>query len=547
MAVYPWAREVFSPQRAVVNRILIVADGRLDFLDDTEFGLGELCHILRDTRKPWDNVTVTTAHRFVKPCKGADIPGFTFDMTSPPEPHLPFSIENYDQLWLFGDLDSRVPPINPIEVSKIIEFMNQGGGVFATGDHEDLGVSMCGEIPRVRSMRMWHHPPAPDKDGPTRLDTLRQGTTKGFQKTDQSDGTPQEIRPRFSLDASGGPKMSFAHPLLRNGDFAVTILPDHMHEGECKIPTIDELNATYLDTGGASWEREYPPSDDDTQIKPEVVAISTSAGGFIVDEDEADPVEPRAFPIIVAYDGHRVRPTPIGRVSVDSSFHHFVNINLKGTGEPGQNGFFDADGNPTEHLETIKQYYRNIASWLKPPNMQQLYYLNVLVALRYMSPLFEEVTSSSSYSKRETLFIGASTRSSLSRKLSSVDAVLCSLAVTEMLTEPSRSFLRELIDPWRDRARARALDPTPAIDANLFVKFVLGTAMISIARSLPEDPCDIGERLDELESQGERIDTVVKRGLPEGISVLSAIMNQTSRTLSVEKLLTQSEGDRLNN
>lgn len=29
--------------------------------------------------------------------------------------------------------------------------LHGGGGVFATGDHEDLGVALCGRVPRVRS------------------------------------------------------------------------------------------------------------------------------------------------------------------------------------------------------------------------------------------------------------------------------------------------------------------------------------------------------------------------------------------------------------
>src|ERR1051326_1453628 len=137
MPLFPWRQHIFPPHRQVMNRILVVADGKLDFCDDTEFGLAELSSMLRDTRNPWDEIKVTTAHRFDSPCKCADIPGFEFDKP-PHEPHLPFSIENYDQLWLFGDLDSRGKAIRSEEVDKIIEFMNEGGGVFATGDHQAL-------------------------------------------------------------------------------------------------------------------------------------------------------------------------------------------------------------------------------------------------------------------------------------------------------------------------------------------------------------------------------------------------------------------------
>jgi hypothetical protein len=53
MSVFPWKRHVFSGTRQVVNRILIVADGKIAFGEDT-FGLSELLEILRVTRDPWD-------------------------------------------------------------------------------------------------------------------------------------------------------------------------------------------------------------------------------------------------------------------------------------------------------------------------------------------------------------------------------------------------------------------------------------------------------------------------------------------------------------
>jgi hypothetical protein len=48
-------------------------------------------------------------------------------------------------------------------MQAILNFMNSGGGVFATGDHYKLGACLCGAIPRVRSMRKWFVTANPDE------------------------------------------------------------------------------------------------------------------------------------------------------------------------------------------------------------------------------------------------------------------------------------------------------------------------------------------------------------------------------------------------
>ncbi len=42
------------------------------------------------------------------------------------------------------------------ELAAITKFMDAGGGVCATGDHDGLGAGTCGRIPRVRYMRKWY-------------------------------------------------------------------------------------------------------------------------------------------------------------------------------------------------------------------------------------------------------------------------------------------------------------------------------------------------------------------------------------------------------
>lgn len=73
-------------------------------------------------------------------------------------------------------------------------------------------------------------------------------------------------------------------------------------------------------------------------------------------------LEPKLFAAVAAYNGHRAR---VGRVATDATWHHFININLDGTGS-GLPGFTTAGGVDTDTFTRIRQYYVNLASWLMP-------------------------------------------------------------------------------------------------------------------------------------------------------------------------------------
>lgn len=70
-----------------------------------------------------------------------------------------FNPKDYDKTWFFGMSQDNSPlSLTHKKLRIISQFMDNGGGVFATGDHEDIGKGLCAEIPRVRSMRKWHFP-----------------------------------------------------------------------------------------------------------------------------------------------------------------------------------------------------------------------------------------------------------------------------------------------------------------------------------------------------------------------------------------------------
>jgi hypothetical protein len=79
-----------------------------------------------------------------------DYQNFKFDQAG-------LDLEEFDELWLFGvGGPTETSAVTDSELAAISRFMQNGGGVFATGDHEDLGLPLNGRIPRVRTMRKWY-------------------------------------------------------------------------------------------------------------------------------------------------------------------------------------------------------------------------------------------------------------------------------------------------------------------------------------------------------------------------------------------------------
>lgn len=68
-------------------------------------------------------------------------------------------LHDYDVMWMFGAHGQNANGANNLkadEVAAVEAFMDAGGGVVATGDHESIGADMCGRISRVRLMRAWY-------------------------------------------------------------------------------------------------------------------------------------------------------------------------------------------------------------------------------------------------------------------------------------------------------------------------------------------------------------------------------------------------------
>jgi hypothetical protein len=344
-------------------RILIVADNFLYF-NDENFGLSELVRTLRGLSTWRYPVQVDLAHRAnpgAARLNGAT-PNFSFTDDS---------LRPYHQVWIMAAERSSAPALADDQRQAIRRFMDGGGGVFATGDHEDLGATVGGYIPRIRSMRKWFwpvtgpqgEPVAPHGTDATRHDTNRPGYDGVFHFNDQSDDVPQTITPHYF----GGGLIRSTHPVLCTPQGPIRVLPDHPHEGECLVP--GNLGGNYS-IGNDSF-REYPDGPGGTPLAPVVIATATMLAGAAVPEFGKPPIPGGSFGVMGAWDGHKAGA--FGRIVVDATWHHFININLIGdrglgapnAGEPKTLGFL-ATTSGQAHLARIKAYYTNIADWLTP-------------------------------------------------------------------------------------------------------------------------------------------------------------------------------------
>ena len=377
-----WWKPLHPIFRRCGQRILVVTDGSLNYNPNDGFGLTEFLQTLATSGSVLSPPVISTAHRSGDP--NATIAGaFNFAPNPAPAGHVPVTTANYDQIWLFGFSTS---PLSSDERRVITQFMQDGGGVFATGDHSSIGAGMGANLPRVRNMREWAAVPM---STPERLDTINgPGKDPEYQFTDQSDNVPQRIYPHYEgSGATWNP-----HPLLRSSTGDIDVLPDHPHESECRVPPDLTLSINIPGLGNVV---EYPLDPMGVRESPRVVATAISGGRYLTDFGKP-PVVPRCFGAISAYNGHKVG---IGRVACDATWHHFVNINLNGVGNPlrnpadfvnGKNGLYDNAGNPTPQYLQIKRYYRNLAGWLAPARIRLCRWWLDLVLERYRFPLIEE-------------------------------------------------------------------------------------------------------------------------------------------------------------
>ena len=226
---------------------------------------------------------------------------------------------DFDELWLFA-VDTG-DGLTVADCQGITRFRQNGGGIMATRDHQDLGSSLCtlGGVGRAHFFHSQHPEPDPsrhvadDRDTPTiSWPNYHSGSNGNYQRVESVDPV---------------------HELLRNPHNASGVIeyfPAHPHEGAVGVPDGEE-SARVIATG---------------------VSQTTQ----------------RPFNLVVAFeqadDQHGNR---LGRAVAESSFHHFVDYNWDVTkGCP--TFLLEPPGHQIEHepekLNDVKVYVENLARWL---------------------------------------------------------------------------------------------------------------------------------------------------------------------------------------
>ncbi len=122
------------------QRVLLVCDGSLSF-DHSDDGLGQLVANLRALNEHSIETMVSTDAR-------AGLATLVVD-----------GQRAFEQIWIFANADGVT--LEPGNALGLRQFMQLGGGVFITGDHQRLGALIGENVPRIRQMRRWQDTDSP--------------------------------------------------------------------------------------------------------------------------------------------------------------------------------------------------------------------------------------------------------------------------------------------------------------------------------------------------------------------------------------------------
>jgi hypothetical protein len=367
-------------------KILMVVDASISTVESPGgFGIGRVARLIDDLERGCSSFTVHTARREPHPVGGGEDAGhisvnFRFDDMAGARR----VIDDYDEIWLFGfNGEGAGPVVSNTELRALADWMNKGGGVFATGDHADLGASMCSGIPRVREMRRWTSADGvPPIGGFNRLDTNR--PVNFFEATGASSMTFQHERDTTPQVIDWVPVSSFQigfrlferpHEILCHPELGpIDVMPDHPHEGRTRAVTETNLARSY--DFGAGVSGDDFPSSGANQPKPLVIADGETFAAPPSSKPYKGPAGYFEFPMITIYDGRAVGVK--GRVATDSTWHHWFDLNIHDLEHAADDTAW----------RKISRYFENLAVWLAPPGRFREKCWFIHEWLRY--PLVEE-------------------------------------------------------------------------------------------------------------------------------------------------------------
>jgi len=244
-------------------------------------------------------------------------------------------LEDFHEIWFFLKKYEGKGKLDDGEVDALRRWMDKGGGVLITGDHavvsagRSLGIGgVIGQkIPRAGHLRNWTYP----RIGIEHIDsTVAQSMFGPSRKQLERDGIPQKLL----LPAVGQAKTY--HPIFYGAfNRVLDVFPDHRHEGVVKLPT--KYGHEWCAEGGSSCK---PP-------EAEIIARG-------IDQSRLE-----VYDLMAAWDGHEVG---VGRILSDSSWHHYVNLNLW--------ELLGGDSGDDSVATKMKNLYINQAIWLAPEDIR---------------------------------------------------------------------------------------------------------------------------------------------------------------------------------
>jgi hypothetical protein len=394
--------------------ILIVSDS-LQFSNDPNdgFALGMAIDALRENFNPCYYFDVHLARRGTGTFTDVSNPGsheakylnFRFDAR---DSAGNFILNRYDQVWCFGlmpgngaftdtEVDGNALRATDSELAVLSRWMDErDGGVFATGDHAHLGAVMSARIPRVGTMRKWMIADGPPTFlGSNRFDTNQPkvfgDTSTTILNANQEDEVPQRVQlvPERIIFESAFRTRFEPHPIMCAGKLgAIDVFPDHQHEGQViedgDVVTGNNVNFSGSDGAGNtnSYSAAEYPNTRGAQTVPRIIARAgpMSSPPYTFEKGVHSTAR---FGMVGIYDGHR---EGVGRVVVDSTWHHWLNVNLRG---------FAADTSSSNYAK-IKTYFRNVGLWLSNRLSHRRIYRNAV----WNAHLTYEATQEVSYSKK---------------------------------------------------------------------------------------------------------------------------------------------------
>jgi hypothetical protein len=547
--LWPW-------RRPCKVRVLLVTDGGLDF-GTGDFGLSTFVGVLLNDGRSYVRFNLTLAHlrpgvsnaavMAGSPGISASIKGFVFDDSAHFDP------DGFDEVWLFGIETSfhaggyphraadpaRYPAgsLGDGELAALTHHMNRGGGVFATGDHSALGRCLAGSVNRARSMRYWESFLAASgldevsMSGARRNDSNVVGHDTPTQFSDQSDDVPQSLDLRlYSTPAGILREARYPHPVMCSRLGRIDVFPDHPHEGQCRVP--DDLSLACSD-----GTPEYPDATDGSgQVEPEVVAWGHVPAGntaHVGGGPTKQATQAHSFAVVSTYDGHRAG---VGRVVCDSTWHHFVNVNLIGILEGGVFDDFAAPGtDPSKHdgflsspagqaaLAKIREYYINVAVWIATPErvgcMKWRPWWDVVWNDRVVEATLDDLRRLDDVSLVHLFHVGVHARDVLGRSAGACQSLHWLFPIFDKLWPE----LRPWIDPWWVTKAEPRDPPLPWFDPEPLLDTVVGGAVVALRSRFPYPDEEI------LEQSSEATEEVALAGAEQAVRRLRESLGREVR------------------